>query len=183
MIMFENLEPSDCGLASTSGLITYQTLSKFSASFLSQTTIYSITITVICYSLIISHFRNSQLCKKDFNLDYKQEVNEMQEQQNQNQVNSQAEIGVKPLTKAPNKYVVSFSLLKLTEKDVLLCAIVGLGIACLIELTGNIKTTVFGLALYPWFAFLALPLTAMVITLHHKFNSNTQSLSVNQDKV
>lgn len=182
--MFENLEPSDCGLASTSGLITYQTLSKFSANFLSQTAIYSITITVICYCLIISHFRNSQLNSKK--LDYEQEklkVIEMQEQQNQNQTNSQAEIKVKLSAKTPNKYVVSFSLLKLTEKDVLLCAIVGLGIACLIELTGNIKTTVFGLALYPWFGFLAVPLTAMVISLHHKLNSNTQSLSVNQDKV
>ena len=79
--------------------------------------------------------------------------------------------------------MISFSLLKLTEKDVLLCAIVGLGIACLIELTGNIKTTVFGIALYPWFALLALPIMAMVISLHHKINSNTQSLSVNQDKV
>ncbi|MFY9222901.1 MAG: hypothetical protein WAQ98_09540 [Blastocatellia bacterium] len=180
--MFENLEPSDCGLASTIGLITYQILNQFSTNFPSSTAIYSITITIICYSLILSHFRNSQLSKKDFNLDYKQEVNEMQEQQSQNQTNSQTE-KVKTLAKSPNNYVISFFLLKLTEKDILLCAIIGLGIGCLIEVTGNIKATIFGLALYPWFGFLAVPITAMVISFHHKLNTNTQSLSINQDKV
>jgi H+/gluconate symporter-like permease len=177
MIMFENLEPSDCGLASTIGLITYQILNQFSAN-LSLTAIYSITITVICYSLILSHFKNSQLAKKAFNIDYKQEVEEMQ-QQGQNQ--SQGQTG-KVKTSSPKRFVVSFSLLKLTEKDVLLCAIVGLGIGCLIEVTGNIKATVFGIAVYPWFGFLAVPFTAMVISFQHKLNSNTQSLSTNQDK-
>ncbi len=181
--MFENLEPSDCGLASTTGLITYQILSQFSTSSLSSTAIYSTTITIISYSLILSHFRNSQLNSKK--LDYEQEkfkVIEMQEQQGQNQTNSQTE-KVKPLAKSPNNYVISFFLLKLTEKDILLCAIIGLGIGCLIEVTGNIKATVFGLALYPWFGFLAVPITAMVISLHHKLDSNTQNLSINQDKV
>lgn len=181
MIMFENLEPSDCGLASTIGLITYQILSQFSANSLSPTAIYSITITVICYSLILSHFKNSQLNNKKPN--YEQEkveekVKEMQ-QQDQNQSQSQIE---KVNTSSPKRFVVSFSLLKLTEKDVLLCAIVGLGIGCLIEVTGNIKTTVFGIALYPWFGFLAVPFTAMVISFQHKLKSNTQSLSANQDK-
>jgi len=167
MIMFENLEPSDCGLASTIGLITYQILSQFSTN-LSLTAIYSITITVICYSLILSHFKNSQLNNKKPN--YEQEKVEEMQQQDQNQSQSQIE---KVNTSSPKRFVISFSLLKLTEKDVLLCAIVGLGIGCLIEVTGNIKTTVFGIALYPWFGFLAVPFTAMVISFQHKLKSNT----------
>jgi hypothetical protein len=178
MIMFENLEPSDCGLASTIGLITYQILSQFSANSLGPTAIYSITITVICYSLILSHFKNSQLNSKNFS--YEQEKVEEMQQQGQNQSQGQTE---KVKTSSPQRFVVSFSLLKLTEKDVLLCAIVGLGIGCLIEVTGNIKATVFGIALYPWFGFLAVPFTAMVISFQHKLKSNTQSLSTNQDKV
>ncbi|MFY9227681.1 MAG: hypothetical protein WAQ98_33720 [Blastocatellia bacterium] len=164
--MFENLEPSDCGLASTSGLITYQILNQFSTN-LSLTAIYSITITVICYSLILSHFKNSQLNSKKFS--YEQEkVEEMQEQQSQNQLQSQTE----PKTRAiRNRFLIEISFFRLTEKDICLCVALGLGVFFLLELTGKAKALMFGFPLDPWLWIGVILIVATIISCRHKLKS------------